>query len=407
MGEEVRRLEPELRDLTARLLAVPSIGGTAEELAAPGVLAEWLAERGVPVALHRSDPEVLKAEAGFPGMEVERTAITTALARLPGDGTAPPLLLHGHLDVVPPAGMLRPFTPEWTSDGELRGRGTVDMKAGMAAAAIAVLAAHRTALPLAGDLLLAGVIGEEDGGSGTFALLTDVLPGQLAGGSAIICEPTGLRPMTANAGALTFRITLAGAAAHGALRWRGVSAADYVAPVLAALRELESRRCAAAGPLFEHWPLAYPISVGTLAGGDWASTVIDEVVLTGRYGVALDEPITAARAEFEAAIAAAAQDAWYRDHPPRVEWWGAQFAPAATDPTAPVVAALRASGAVGPPMGAPYGSDLRLLRAAGMDVVQFGPGEPEMAHSDDERVPWEDVVRAAETLAAVVAGWGR
>ena len=303
--------------------------------------------------------------------------------------------------------MSRPFTPEWGADGSLRARGAVDMKAGLAAAAIVVVAAHRAGLPLPGDILLGGVIGEEDGGSGTFALLNDVLPDQLAGGSAIICEPTGLRPMTANAGALTFRITLAGAAAHAALRWRGVSAADYVAPVLAALRNLEADRCAAAGPLFEHWPLAYPISVGTLAGGDWASTVIDEVVLTGRHGVALDEPVADARSALEEAVATASDDTWFRDHPPRVEWWGAQFAPAATDPAAPVVAAVQEAGAVGPPMGAPYGSDLRLLRAAGMDVVQFGPGEPELAHSDDERVPWQDVVRAAEVLAAVVARWGR
>src|SRR5829696_5962365 len=73
--------------------------------------------------------------------------------------------------------------------------------------------------------------------------------------------------------------------------------------------------------------LAYPLSVGTVRTGDWASTVPDALVAQGRYGVRLGEEPAVARAAFEAAVAAACErDPWLRDHPVRVTWWGGQFA---------------------------------------------------------------------------------
>ena len=164
-------------------------------------------------------------------------------------------------------------------------------------------------------LALHSVVSEEDGGLGAFATLRRGHRGEVA----VITEPTSGRLVTANAGALTFRIEVTGRAAHGSTRQEGVSALEAFWPVHLALRELEARRNADPHPLFGDNPLPYGISVGTVRTGDWASSVPDLLVAEGRMGVRLDEDPALARAAFEDAVAAAAAaDPWLRDHPPRV-----------------------------------------------------------------------------------------
>jgi acetylornithine deacetylase len=394
----LERLEPQMRQLAEHLLAVPSVGGSSAEAAVQRVVAEWLTANGIPTTVSTSPVPV--AEPGFPGMEVSRDSVTAAVGRLPGTGAGPDLLLLGHTDVVPAADP-GAFTPQWRGS-DLVGRGAADMKAGIAAMCAAAAAWADSGHRLAGDLIIATVSAEEDGGAGTYELLRDPSRVPLrAGSAAIIPEPTAGRVVTANAGSLTFRIRLRGRAAHGALRWQGRNPLDGLPAVLAALRALEQRRCRDADPRFASLPLAYPISVGTIAGGDWASTVPDEVVLTGRYGVRLGESLPAARAEFEAAIAdACAREPLLAADPPQVSWWGAEFASAQIAATEPIVAALHAAGAAAGTDGASYGSDLRLVVGlTGIPTVQFGPGRPEDAHAADERVAWPDVCRCAEVLA--------
>jgi acetylornithine deacetylase len=392
-------LEGGLADLARALIAVPSVGGTQAERHAQHLVADWLNAFGVPV--QRREVAVDPLAPGFPGMEVERSSVEVVTGRLPGRSPdAPALVLLGHTDVVPPAGPQQ-FRPT-LADGVLSGRGAVDMKSGVAAMCVAAAALARAGAVPAGDVVIAPVSAEEDGGAGTFLLLSHGLLGPLPpGSSAVIPEPTGNRVVVGNGGALTFRITLEGRAAHGALRSSGVDAIGLVPVVLQALADLEARRCADAGPLFADWDLAYPISVGTVHGGDWASTVASRVELTGRYGVRLHETTAQAQAVFEAAVAAAADShPWLAEHPPAVQWWGAQFASACTDPGAPVVSALIDAGACGPVAAAPYGSDLRLLVAmGGLPTVQYGPGDPRAAHTAQESVAFADVVRCARTLA--------
>ncbi len=151
--------------------------------------------------------------------------------------------------------------------------------------------------------------------------------------------------------------------------------------------------------------LPTPSASGRSARGDWASTVPGELQLTGRYGVRLGETLDEARASFEAAVArAAADEPALADHPPQVTWWGAEFASASTSEDAAIVGALRAAGAPPDLTAAPYGSDLRLvLGMAGLPAVQFGPGRPDDAHTDDESVRWSEVVACARTIALAAA----
>lgn len=408
LDEHARDVVAELADL----VRLPSVSGSDGENAVQARLAARLHGLGLEVD-HWEIPlaEVVAAE-GFPGMEVDRREAWGLVGRLAGTGGGPSLMLNAHVDVVPPGDPLAwtrggPFSGE-IAGGAVFGRGSCDMKAGLVAALWAVHALAALEVPLAGDLLLACVQGEEDGGLGTFATLAR---GWRAD-ACVIPEPTGLGLVPACAGALGFRLHVPGRAAHASRRSAGTSAVEKFLPVFRALRDLEAHRNRSPDPLMTRWDIAYPIEVGTVHAGDWSSTVPDRLVAEGRYGVALDEPVPAAREAFEAAVAGACgSDPWLRDHPVRVEWWGGQFAPGRTNPHSPVASAVRRAHAAvsGRPQqlwGAPYGSDLRLMAGlGGIPTVHYGPGAPELAHAPDEHVPIDDLLTATRALAALALTW--
>jgi acetylornithine deacetylase len=167
-------------------------------------------------------------------------------------------------------------------------------------------------------------------------------------------EPTELRIAPAQAGALNFRITVPGAAAHGCVREEGVSAIEQFFTVYQALIELErERNQGVSDPLFARYRLPYGICVGRAEAGNWASTVAETLVCEGRYGVAVGEDLAVARRTLIDHVAqAAARDPWLRDHPPVVEWWGGQFAPARTPTDHPIVGMV--AHAFGEVTGAAY-----------------------------------------------------
>ena len=414
MLDAVDSLRSPMVEALDRLLAIPSLGGTPAEVDAQVHLAERWAGEGLDVATWPLDLPALRAHPEFPGMEVTRTSGLGVTATLHGRGGGRTLLIDGHTDVVPPGDLDAwsgdPFLPRHvTRDGRdiVIARGSADMKAGVISGWFAVRAI-REALgdaALVGDVVLAPVCGEEDGGLGTFALLEHGIRAD----ACIVPEPTDLDIMLANGGALTFRLTIRGQATHASRRTEGVSALDLLVPVMAALADLEARRCADPDPLMSRWSPAYPLSIGTVHAGDWASSVPDLLVAEGRYGVALGESVADARAEFEACIAAvSAADPWLREHPVEVTWWGGQFASGRTDPSAAIVgivreAQLQANGRTPEAYTGPYGSDLRLLAGrGGIPTVQYGPGDARFAHGPDEWVAIDDVVACARGIALAI-----
>jgi acetylornithine deacetylase len=391
-----------LRTLTD-LVAVPSEGGSADELRIQHLLAERLGDLGLSVDLWPLGLAALRADPGYPGEEVERTAAWGLVAvNQPGEDVG--LVLSSHVDVVPP-GDLRlwsgaPYEPV-VSSGRLVGRGSCDMKGGLAAVlgAVEALGPDVTDVP---PFAVHCVIGEEDGGIGSFASLA----GGHSGRACVIPEPTDLHLVTANAGSLTFRIEVAGLATHGSTAYAGVSAIDAYVPLHAALARLSERRNRVRERLFDHLPVPYPLSVGRLQAGDWASSVPDRLVAEGRYGLRVEEDPALARAELEQTVAdTAAQHPFLRDHPPVVTWPGGQFGGGhlpAGHPFGRQVAAAHAQetgGEVPEERGAPWGSDLRLYNGAGIPTLHYGPGDVRLAHGPDENVPLDQV----ETTAAVFA----
>jgi hypothetical protein len=105
------------------------------------------------------------------------------------------------------------------------------------------------------------------------------------GDLAIIPEPTRLEVVVAHAGAITFTLDVPGRAAHASTRREGVSALDKVMVMLDALADDEhSRNEAEPNPMMQTLGLPYPTIVGKVNGGEWASTVLDRVVMRAGMG---------------------------------------------------------------------------------------------------------------------------
>jgi acetylornithine deacetylase len=391
------------RDL-AQLVSYPSVGGSEAEASVQRWCAATLQGLGLDVDLWPLDLPALRADPDFPGEEVERDEAWGCVGTWrPPDSTeevpdTPELVLNGHVDVVPPGD-----ADWWTghdpwylheADGRWYGRGTCDMKGGVVAILAAVRAVgDRLTKPFAVHV----VVGEEDGGLGTFATLRRGHTGR----ACLIAEPTAGTVVSANAGSLTFRLELRGRATHGSRAGHGVSAVDLFERVHTALRRLDAERNVDPPAPFTERP--WPLSVGIVRSGDWASTVPDALVAEGRFGVMPGESFAEAMAAFEAAVASI-DDPWLREHPPEVTWPGGRFAAGSLPEGHPFGAevgdAVVAAGGQPPTfVGAPYGSDLRQYAAAGIPTVQYGPGRIEDAHAVDESVAIDEVVLAARAYA--------
>jgi len=313
---------------------------------------------------------------------------------------------NGHIDVVPEGDRhswsRRPFGGA-VKGGRMYGRGTCDMKAGLVSMIFAVQAILESDAHLAGDVSLASVIGEESGGLGTLAC---ILRGHVPDG-VIIGEPTSLRLVLAQAGCLMFRLKIHGKQAHGASRYMGVSAVEKFFPVLNSLLALEERRRALRShPLFKEVPNPVTLSVGTVRAGNWDSTVPEELVAEGRYGVWPGETLASAKSQFVSALREAARaDPWLRRAPPELSWFGPQWEPAEIPEgnwLAKLVssASLRGLGVRPRPRGIAGGTDMRLYtNVARVPALVFGPGDDSMAHFSDESVDLDEMVRACKVYA--------
>ncbi|MEW2397371.1 ArgE/DapE family deacylase [Streptomyces sp. NPDC046862] len=386
------------------LIAIPSVTGSPAESELQHHLAGRLERLGLDVDLWSMDLPELLAHPDFPGSEAPREEAWGLVGTTRDGGDGPTLILQGHVDVVPPGDVERwegdPFVPRVTGD-TVHGRGACDMKAGLTAHLAALAAIRASGVRLRGRVAVHFVVGEEDGGLGAFGTLRRGHTGD----ACVIAEPTAGTLVTANAGALTFRLDVPGRSAHASSRDEGVSAVDAYLPVHRALAELETARNTDPDPLMAEYPIPYALSVGTLRSGDWASSVPDLLVAEGRLGVRLDEEPAAARAALERCVAeTCAADPWLREHPVTVTWPGGQFAPGRLPAGHPLRDTVReahaaANGGVRVrERGAPYGSDLRHYTAAGIPTLQYGPGDIRHGHSTRERVDVREVVDVARTL---------
>jgi acetylornithine deacetylase len=387
----------------AELVRVPSV--TGDERAALECLGELAEALGLRAELVSYDLAALRAHPEYPGEEAPRETLYGLTVVGGAVGAPRRLALCGHVDVVAvgtaPWALGDPFSGV-VADGWVHGRGSADMKGGVAAALHALAAAG----PSAGcEVVLHAVSSEEDGGLGTFA----ALQADAAFDACVIPEPTGLDVVCAQAGALTFTGVVHGRAAHAAQRLHGVSAIDRYLPVHAALGALEARLNAdVAHALMRELPLPYPLVVGRASAGEWSSSVPDRLEFEGRAPVRVGEDVATARAAVEAAVAAAAPDDGLAVE---LAWTGGQFASGQTEADGPlaVTVAEATAAQLGRPArvaGVPWGADMRLWCAAGVPTVMLGTHGIELAHAVDERVSVDELGTLARILSGVVRRFG-
>jgi acetylornithine deacetylase len=393
-----------------RLVRIPSHGG--EETAAQEAVADIADGMGLDLDVWEIDLDAVQAHPAA-SWEIARDRALGVVASLGGSGNGPTLLLNGHVDVVPPGDPSMWSDPPFAGvvrDSRLYGRGSLDMKGPLMAGLFAMKAIVDSELELEGTVRLMSVVGEEDGGLGTLAAIQRGYRGD----GAIVMEPTRSVVAPVQAGCLNFRVRVPGRAAHGAIREEGVSAFEKLFDMYTAIMALEERRNRKTDgdALFAPYRIPFPISVGTLRGGDWASSVPDHATMEGRIGVRPEESLDEARGSLEAAVAdAASRDAFLRAHPPVVEWWGGRFLPAHIALDHPLVeavnrAATEAAGEAHAFEAVPFGADAGLLQHIGdTPALLFGAGDIRRAHGPDEYIDTQELTQMARTLARTIVDY--
>jgi acetylornithine deacetylase len=215
--------EKQLLDLLSKLIAINSVnpclgpGGKGEmEIAA--FIGETFEQIGL--------------EVEFKKFGTDRVNV---VGLLKGSGDGQSIMLNGHTDTVTANAMeIDPFKPV-VKDGNVYGRGALDMKSGVAAQIMAVRAIIQSGIRLKGDIILACVADEEYISIGTEALLQD-----FTADAAVICEPTDLEIVIAHKGFAWAAVEVFGKAAHGSRPQEGIDAIIKSAKVLAGLDRLNS-----------------------------------------------------------------------------------------------------------------------------------------------------------------------
>jgi acetylornithine deacetylase len=410
IGRAVEDRRDEAVGLLQELVRVPSV--TGDEGAVQGVVERAMGERRLSVDVWEATPEEISPYKEHVGEQSGYEGRPNVVGVRAGGGGGRSLLLNAHVDTVAggdaSAWARDPFSGDVAGD-LLYGRGSCDMKGGLVTHLTALDALNRLGVELRGDVSVAATVGEENGGLGA---LSSVLRGYRAD-AALITEPTRLALVPAQGGSLVFRLEVPGRSAHAAVRDEGVSALEKFLPLFEELRRLEERRNATLShPLYQRLRNKVPINVGLVRAGNWASTVPESLVAEGRLGLIPGEEIGAFRETVADRISAVAErDPWLKEHPPKLEWFGGQFAPAEVPPDAPICEAVkraheRVTGEEPAVEGVPYGADMRLfIRFGEMPCVMYGAGDVNVAHAPDEHISITELLTATRTIACLLVGW--
>lgn len=319
------------------------------------------------------------------------------VARIGGAGAGRSLMFNGHLDVVGVEGMIHPPFAAEERAGRMYGRGSADMKGGIASmCAAAYRAAHEG---VAGGIVVAAVADEEYESLGTRALLDQGVRAD----ACVVTEPTRLAIMPAHRGFVWLEIVITGRAAHGS-RWDiGVDAIRHAGLLLAELDRVDAELL----PRRQHPLLGRgSLHASMIDGGIGMSTYPDRCVLKLERRTIPGESVDDVLAEVQRAcdVVRARRPTFAAEVRVLVTQ-----GPSDVSPDAPIVqelsSALRSSGAETRVEGMSAWTDAALLNEAGIPAICFGPGDISLAHAAEEYIPLEEIDRATTVLAALAIRW--
>ena len=373
---------PSALDIARDLVRMDTRNPPGREVECAHYLGDLLAGAGLEVSYHDFAPG--------------RTSLVAVLRG--GDGgeaEKKPLCFGGHIDVVPLGAKewsVDPFGGE-IIDGRLYGRGSTDMKSGVAAFVHAAMKLATDEKQGNADIVLAICAGEETGCEGSSHLGKVGALGEM--GAVVIAEPTANYPVLGHKGALWLRVETEGVTAHGSMPERGVNAIYRAARAVTKLEDFDFN----AKP---HGLLGRAtLNVGTIEGGQNLNSVPDRAAFTVDIRTLPEQDHDGIVAGLEGYLGGESRIARIVDvggvHTPHTHPWIQEV----WQLMEPVL------GESIEPRGAPYFTDASALTPAcgGPPTVILGPGEMHMAHQTDEYCPVAHIAQAAEAYEALARRW--
>jgi succinyl-diaminopimelate desuccinylase len=375
--------EKEVVQLCRDLLKIKSVNPPGDELAAAEYIFGVMAKAGLEAELVKHSP-----------------TRASALMRLRGSGKAPALLFSGHIDTVPvgaEAWVHEPFSGA-VADGKIWGRGSADMKGGVAALMMAMKILAEARSPLKGDIILAATAGEEINSLGATVIASrkDLGPVQ----AVLIPEPSANELFIAEKGAFWVELTTQGKTAHGSMPDLGRNAVLMMVRLIEAFEKLDIP--------FKAHPLldGFSRSVNTISGGVKTNVVPDACTATIDMRTVPGQDHQAILGQIEGLIADLGRKiADFRAAAKIIN----DRAPVETPADNPAVGVFsevigETTGRSPVPKGTRYFTDgVVLAPALNAPLLICGPGAPGLAHQPNEYIEIDKLLESVRiyTLAAM------
>ena len=381
--------------LLSDLVAIPSVNPMGRSLQGAGVL-----EAGMTDYLERWFHAL--------GVPHERTTLAPGrdniVARYDAPSPRRTVLFDAHQDTVPTDGMtIPPFVPERIG-GRLYGRGSCDVKGGMAAMLIAFARLARERPPGSASVLMACTVDEEFTHIGSTYLAAHDTGADVA----IVAEPTKLDLVNHHKGAVRWKVRTRGVACHSSMPHLGVNAIYRMAALIDAL----ASHAGALAQSSPHAVLGPPsLSVGRIEGGqsvnvvpDWCEVEVDRRIVPGEVPT---ECLTRVRNALIRELGPEAAE-WFEFLPPWVNMPSLAPGESGTEEWVALVrsAVAEATGRAPELIGVPFGTDAGPLNAAGLPCLVFGPGDIAQAHTKDEWIELDQVRAAADAYYRIACALG-
>lgn len=394
--------------LTQEMVRRPSQNGEGEVVK---FVADWWRERGIEPDVWEPQIKELASHSGFVDVDYDYEGRPNLVVMLKGSGGGHSLALNGHTDVVPvepvPWQHGDPFGGQYV-DGKIFGRGSVDMKGGLALGMIVIDALLECGIQLKGDLQMQFVVDEENGGNGTLAA---ILRGYRSDATIFIESTMADTAMVSSRGAQFFRITVPGV--EGGIEYQAVlpNAIQKATLLFQAVEAYAAWRVSQADhPLYAWDPTRIPAAICKIQAGSWPSTFAAKCVMEGSLECLPGEDIDQVKEAFRTyLLEASRKDAWLTEHPPVIEWFGLRFEAGETSLEHPFIKQLTQTyqGMTGRKLETlgGGGSDLRLpVLYADSASILLGPTGGAI-HATDEYVDVDSMMQMAQVFGKLILDW--
>lgn len=392
------------------IIRVPSVTGNEGPI--QEFISKYIAAMGMKVDVFVPSLEELRKHPAFVEVSQGYEGRPNVVGTLKGSGGGRSLLFNGHVDVIPEGAQDNWVHGSWSGDiedGKMYGRGTSDMKSGVAAMTMAIKAIGESGIKLKGDIIAEYVMDEELSGNGTLAC---VMKGYRADGG-ICCETSSMCVNPGSIGRIWFEIKVKGKAAGIQRRYEGINAIDMGYLVTKAVSEFEKTRVnKIRHPLYPDIMGSIPCMIGMFESGTYNSAFPDSCLLKGSMATVPGEDSSQVKAEFAKFIQEKTSDnPWLKENPPEVTFTGYFAEPSSIPVDSPIVQTLcknfedimQKKPTINGRQGA---ADIRFMNQYGnTPTVIFGPGKTEQMHANNEWVELKDYINSIKILAETIIEW--